>query len=86
LLYGPDPAGELVAYLRRDPVDLLVVGSHGHGLVRDLLLGQTVDRVRHNLEVPMLIARPGRDVLATTPPTPAESGQEDEGIVSDALA
>ena len=61
LLYGPDPAGELVAHLKRDPVDLLVVGSHGHGLVRDLLLGQTVDRVRHNLEVPMLIARPGRD-------------------------
>jgi manganese transport protein len=60
LLHGPDPAGELVAYLRRDPVDLLVVGSHGHGLVRDLLLGQTVDRVRHGLEVPMLIARPDR--------------------------
>src|SRR5262249_5879499 len=25
LLHGPDPAGELVAQLRRDPVDLLVV-------------------------------------------------------------
>jgi manganese transport protein len=60
LLHGPDPAGELVTHLRRDPVDLLVVGSHGHGVVRDLLLGQTVDRVRHGLEVPMLIARPDR--------------------------
>jgi manganese transport protein len=60
LLYGPDPAGQLEGYLRNDPVDLLVVGSHGHGLVRDLLFGQTVDRVRHNLEIPMLIARPGR--------------------------
>jgi manganese transport protein len=60
LLHGPDPAGELVGHLRRDPVDLLVVGSHGHGIVRDLLLGQTVDRVRHRLEVPMLIARPDR--------------------------
>jgi manganese transport protein len=29
-------------------------------MVRDLLLGQTVDRVRHNLGVPMLIARPDR--------------------------
>jgi manganese transport protein len=67
LLYGPDPAGELVGQLRRDPVDLLVVGSHGHGLVRDLLLGQTVDRVRHNLTVPMLIARPGREGTAPTP-------------------
>ena len=60
LLHGPDPAGELVSHLRRDPVDLLVVGSHGHGMVRDLLLGQTVDRVRHGLDVPMLIARPDR--------------------------
>jgi manganese transport protein len=60
LLHGPDPAAEIVGRLREDPVDLLVVGSHGHGLVRDLLLGQTVDRVRHGLEVPMLIARPER--------------------------
>jgi manganese transport protein len=64
LLHGPNPAGELVNYLRKDPVDLLVVGSHGHGMVRDLLLGQTVDRVRHSLGVPMLIARPDRAGVA----------------------
>jgi len=58
LLHGPDRAGRLVAHLRAHPVDLLVVGSHGHGLVRDLLFGQTVDKVRHGLEIPMLIARP----------------------------
>ena len=63
LLHGPNPAKELVTHLRSDPVDLLVVGSHGHGMVRDLLLGQTVDRVRHRLEVPMLIARPDREGL-----------------------
>ncbi len=75
LLYGPDPAGQLVSHLRKDPVDLLVVGSHGHGLVRDLLFGQTVDRVRHQLSVPMLIARPGRSTgtlpHAAPPPAPA---------------
>ena len=58
-----------MAHLRHDPVDLLVVGSHGHGLVRDLLLGQTVDRVRHRLEVPMLIARPDREGAGGTEPT-----------------
>lgn len=60
LLHGTDPAAEIVAHLRREPVDLLVVGSHGHGMVRDLLLGQTVDKVRHGLGIPMLIARPDR--------------------------
>ena len=58
LLYGPDRAAKLVGYLKSHPVDLLVVGSHGHGLVRDLLFGQTVDKVRHGLSIPMLIARP----------------------------
>ncbi len=57
LLHGPDPARSLIEYLRKHPVDILVVGSHGHGWVRDLLYGQTVDRVRHGLSAPMLIAR-----------------------------
>ncbi|MDG3006806.1 Nramp family divalent metal transporter [Paludisphaera mucosa] len=59
LLHGPNPARTLVEHLRERPVDILVVGSHGHGWVRDLLYGETVDRVRHSLDVPMLIARPG---------------------------
>ena len=60
LLHGPDRAAKLVGQLKNEPVDLLVVGSHGHGLVRDLLFGQTVDKVRHGLGIPMLIARPDR--------------------------
>jgi manganese transport protein len=60
LLHGTDRAGQIVGHIKRHPVDLLVVGSHGHGLVRDLLYGQTVDKVRHGLDVPMLIARPDR--------------------------
>ncbi len=62
LLFGTDRAGRLVAELKRSPVDLLVVGSHGHGMVRDLLLGQTVDSLRHGLSIPMLIARPGPEM------------------------
>jgi manganese transport protein len=67
LLHGPDRAAQLIRRLKREPVDLLVVGSHGHGLVRDLLLGQTVDKVRHGLSIPMLIARPDRAVAKPTP-------------------
>jgi manganese transport protein len=62
LLHGTDRAGQLVSSLKRDPVDLLVVGSHGHGLVRDLLYGQTVDKVRHGLDIPMLVTRPERPI------------------------
>jgi manganese transport protein len=76
LLHGTDRAGQLVGHLKRDPVDLLVVGSHGHGLVRDLLFGQTVDKVRHGLEIPMLIARPGGAAPASV--TPRGQGPEPE--------
>jgi manganese transport protein len=59
LLHGKNPAEQIVAFLKREPADLLVVGSHGHGLLTDLLFGQTVDKVRHGLDIPMMIARPG---------------------------
>jgi manganese transport protein len=77
LLHGPNPAAQLVARLKREPVDLLVVGSHGHGMVRDLLYGQTVDTVRHSLDIPMLIARPDRtappaELGATIAPSPVQ--------------
>ena len=59
LHHGPDRSRALVLHLRAEPVDLLVVGSHGHGPIRDLLFGETIDKVRHGLTVPILIARPG---------------------------
>ena len=55
-------------------------------MVRDLLLGQTVDKVRHSLEVPMLIARPDREGQSAAPMPPARSEHEEDGIVTDAMA
>jgi manganese transport protein len=60
LLHGPNRARQLVNHFSKEPVDLLVVGSHGHGMIRDMLFGQTVDPVRHGLNIAMLIARPER--------------------------
>ncbi len=73
LLHDMSRARALVSYLKRNPVDLLVVGSHGHRLLSDLLFGQTVDRVRHHLDIPMLIAR------ATLPVPESLSAQETSG-------
>jgi manganese transport protein len=87
LLYGPDRAGEIVGFLKREPVDLLVVGSHGHGMVRDLLLGQTVDKVRHGLGIPMLIARPdtSRSSGAQSVPPQAERSELERSLASVSL-
>lgn len=37
--------------------DLLVMGAHGHRLFKDLILGATVDTVRHRVGIPVLIVQ-----------------------------
>jgi manganese transport protein len=56
LLHG-DPSQELTRFAISHRVDLLVMGSHGHRLLGDLLLGQTVDPVRHQVGIPVLVVR-----------------------------
>ena len=52
-----DPAKEIINYAASHKVDMLVMGSHGHRLLGDLLWGQTVDPVRHRVEIPVLVVR-----------------------------
>jgi manganese transport protein len=52
-----DPSEELVAFAVSHGVDMLVMGSHGHRLLGDLLWGQTVDPVRHRVGIPVLVVR-----------------------------
>ncbi len=35
--------------------DLLVMGTHGHKTFKDILLGATIDSVRHNVNIPLLL-------------------------------
>jgi manganese transport protein len=37
--------------------DLLVMGAHGHQLLKDIFFGTTVNAVRHSLKIPVLIVR-----------------------------
>ena len=52
-----DPSRELVAFAESHGVDMLVMGSHGHRLLGDLLWGETVDPVRHRVGIPVLVVR-----------------------------
>ena len=56
LRYGT-PADEMVKAVAETDVDLLVLGSHGHRGVADLIYGKTVTSLRHAVELPMLIVR-----------------------------
>jgi manganese transport protein len=52
--YGK-PADELVRIARDQELDLLVLGTHGHGFLADLALGRTVSPVLHRLTIPILV-------------------------------
>jgi manganese transport protein len=52
-----NPSEELVAFAASHGVDMLVMGSHGHRLLGDLLWGETVDPVRHRVGIPVLVVR-----------------------------
>jgi manganese transport protein len=52
-----DPSSELIKFAQTYNVDMLVMGSHGHRLLGDLLWGETVDPVRHGVEIPVLVVR-----------------------------
>jgi manganese transport protein len=54
LAYG-DPSRELITFAESHKVDMLVMGSHGHRLLGDLLWGETVDPVRHRVNIPVLV-------------------------------
>jgi nucleotide-binding universal stress UspA family protein len=52
-----DPATELVKVSEEYGVDLIAMSTHGHRLVKDILLGATADKVRHLVKVPVLLLR-----------------------------
>lgn len=52
--YG-SPKKIIPQIIRQANVDLLVMGTHGHRGIKDLIFGQTVDYVRHHVSVPLLI-------------------------------
>lgn len=57
-----DPATELIKTAEREGVDLIAMSTHGHRFLNDLLRGTTVERVRHEVEVPVLLLRVPRRV------------------------
>ena len=60
ITHSTRPDREIVRYAHQVNADLVIMGAHGHGGLKDLILGNTINPVRHQLSVPMLIVRPGK--------------------------
>ena len=51
------PVAAITAIVNQSGADLLVMGAHGHRGIKDILLGSTVDAVRHRVKVPVLVVK-----------------------------
>ncbi len=53
--HGNSPAKEIARAAAQLRPDLLVMASHGHQGLKDLIFGTTINAVRHKVKIPMLI-------------------------------
>jgi len=56
LAFG-DPVREIIKRADRSLCDMVAMSTHGHKGVADLILGSTANRVRHEVNVPVLLLR-----------------------------
>jgi manganese transport protein len=56
LLHGK-PAEAIIKTVEEIGIDMLIMGSHGHRGLDDLVFGQTVSAVRHAIDIPVLVVR-----------------------------
>jgi manganese transport protein len=54
--YGA-PAASIAKIVNDNKIDFVVMGSHGHKAIKDLIFGTTVNKVRHQVKVPVLIVK-----------------------------
>jgi universal stress protein A len=57
ILAKGEPADEIIKLTHEHAVDLIAMTTHGHRLLGDLLRGSTADKVRHRVDVPVLLVK-----------------------------
>jgi manganese transport protein len=55
--HSSDPGQAIVSVAKEVHPDLVVMAAHGHRGLKDVVFGQTIHAVRHELPIPMLIVR-----------------------------
>lgn len=57
VLHASSAGAAIITFIRDRRPDLLVMGAHGHKGLQDLMLGTTINAVRHAVDIPVLIVR-----------------------------
>jgi manganese transport protein len=50
-----NPKSAIPYLVNKNNCDMLVMGTHGHKTIKDILLGTTIESVRHNIKVPLVL-------------------------------
>ena len=56
VLHG-DPAKSILRTAQEESCDLIAMTTHGHRFLADIVLGSTIEAVRHKAHIPLLIVR-----------------------------
>ncbi len=51
------PGKAIANIINQGSYDLLIMGTHGHHTFKDLILGTTVDKVRHEISIPLYLVK-----------------------------
>ncbi|WP_428330933.1 Nramp family divalent metal transporter [Mucilaginibacter sp.] len=51
-------ASSIAKIINSEKIDFVVMGSHGHKALKDLIFGTTVNSVRHMVNIPVLVVKP----------------------------
>lgn len=65
--HAGDPRREIVEVAKEVGAEMVIMGAHGHKGIQDIIYGATINGVRHDLNVPLLIVKsapvPNRNVV-----------------------
>ncbi|MDE1920154.1 MAG: universal stress protein [Candidatus Omnitrophica bacterium] len=56
LAYG-EPSNEIMKWIKEKGCDLVAMSTHGHGPLKDWILGSVADELRHRTNIPILMIR-----------------------------
>ena len=51
---GGEPKEEIIRIAKKENLELLIAGSHGHKFISDIIYGSTIEGVRHGVQLPVL--------------------------------
>lgn len=52
-----DPADEIIKFAKEHQCDLIAMSTHGHRFLSDLIYGATATKVRHHVDIPVLLLK-----------------------------